>query len=138
MAIAGELFTDLKSTVNTYGQAVRFRYFVGSIGAGSYDDDISLFKEGNDTWVSGLVQPIGKAENDLVQQGLLKTDDLKVYFDSSVNVSGTWRLGIGGSPPAQEYGLTEDNLRNSPLINGSVIYHKVFVRKLTTGSLVGE
>jgi len=137
MAIAGELLTELQSTINNYGQAVRFRYFTKTINSGSYDSDI-LFTSGADTWASGLVQPIGKSENDLVQQGLLKTNDLKIYFESSVNISGTWKLGIGGSPPANEFFLAEGNSINSPLINGSIIYHKVYVRRLPTGSLFGE
>ena len=106
MVFADGLFTSLQSTINNFGENIRFRYFTGSIQAGSYDDQIVYYKSGNDFWVSGLVQPIGKGEAYLVQQGKLFTNDMKVYFDSSVPLSGIWRVGIGGSPPANEYAPT--------------------------------
>lgn len=138
MTFAGELSIDVQSTIDTYGQQIRFRYFTTTLNSGSYDSE-AVFTSGTNSWVNGLVQPIGKSEIDLVQQGLLKTNDLKVYVGASVSVSGTWRVGIGGSPtPTNEYTLTEENLVESPMINGSRCYTKMFVRRITTGSLFGE
>lgn len=139
MAFANELFQDANSFIETYGEQIRFRFFTVTATSGNvYDDDFSLAKSGNDTWVSGLVHPIGNSEVQLVQQGLLNQDDLKVYVDGGVNLSGLWKLGIGGSPPAKEYSLAEKNVVDSPQVNGSVIYQKMFVRQLTTGSIANE
>ena len=138
MAFAGELLTDATNTINTYGESIRFRKFTVTINSGSYDSD-QLLTSGADTWTSGIIQPIGRSEFNLVQQGLLLTNDLKVYVDGSVNVSGTFRIGIGSAnPPSNEYQLAPNNLIESPFVNGSPIYKKLFLRVLTTGSLQGE
>lgn len=138
MALAGELLLDFQNTVNFIGEPLRFRKFTRVLNTGSYDDVIALVS-GTDTWVSGIIQPIGKGEASLVQQGFLLTNDLKVYVDGSVNVSGIWKLGIGSAnPPTGEYSLLDTNVSNAPQINGSIIYHKLFCRKLPLGSLYGE
>lgn len=138
MTFASEILSDVQSTINNYGEPVRFRRFTRTFNTGSYDDEV-LLTSGVDIWCSGLVQPIGKNEAHLVQQGRLFMNDLVVYVDGSVSVSGLWKLGIGsGSPPAGEYVLTDENLTNSPQLAGSIAYHKMFLRKLTNGSIVGE
>ena len=139
MAFADELFTDVQNTINEYGNPVRMRYFNKAFVTGSYDDQITLTQSGTDTWISGLVQPIGKSEQHLVQQGLLLTNDLVMYVDGGINVSGTWRVGIGSaSPPTGEFVPLENNLVNSPNINGSVMYRMLFLRRIPTGSIFGE
>ena len=138
MGVAGITTSEATALINTEGQSIRFRYFDTTFKAGSYDDDITLVRSGTDTWVSGLVQPLGQSEANLLQQGLLKRDDLKVYVDGTVVTSGTWKVGIGGSPPAGEYALAEDNMVDSPFVNGSLTYQKMFLRQIPTGSLSQE
>ena len=136
MVFAAELLADVNSFINTHGTIIRIRKFTRTIGAGSFDDDV-LLTSGVDTWTTGCIQPLGFNDNILVQQGFLFRDDLRCYVSSDVNVSGTWKLGIG-SPPTNEYTLAKDNITESPHVNGSVIYQKMFLRKLTIGSLYGE
>ena len=136
MVLAGELLTDIQGFINAHGTICRIRKFTKTIGAGSFDSDV-LLTSGVDTWQTGCIQAVGFNENQLVAEGMLKRDDLKVYFDSSVNVSGLWRLGLG-SPPTEEYSVANRGFIDSPQIAGSILYQKVFVRKLQNGSLFGE
>ena len=136
MVLAAELLTDVQSLINTHGEILRIRKFTRTLNTGSFDDEI-LLTSGVDTWGSGLIQSLGWNDNVLIQQGLLFKDDLKCYVDGSVNLSGTWKLGLG-SPTVNEYALASNNMVESPQINGSIVYQKVFLRRLTTGSLFGE
>ena len=142
--------TNLRKDLNEilhYGQPVRFRFFNISGASAAYDDDVVLTQSGTDLWTSGLVQPIvigganqtrGSNEAVLVEQGKLLNDDLRVYVDGSVNLSGVWRVGIGSAnPPTREYSLVPKGITSWPLDINSV-YKKVFVRVLPTGSLIGE
>ncbi|MDO8623460.1 MAG: hypothetical protein Q7R52_04390 [archaeon] len=137
MVLAAELLVDIQSFINTNGQIMRKRTFVRTINSGSMDDDI-LLTSGTDSWFSGCVQSVGQNENTLLQEGLLKRDDLKIYIDGSNSISGLWRLGLGGSPPTEEYGLISKGVIDSPSVAGSILYQKFFVRKLQNGSLFGE
>ena len=136
MSFSSDTLSDVQTFINENGTIVRFRHFTKVFNAGSYDDDVSLVS-GTDTWTTGLIHPLGNSENHLVQEGLLQRDDIKVYVDGSVNVSGLWRMGVG-SPPTTEYALAQNNLVESPHVNGSVTYNKMYVRKLLVGSLFGE
>ncbi len=139
MSIATGLFVDAQSFINNNGENIRFCFFDTTHASGNvYDDDVTLAKSGNDINVSGLVQPLNSNEAQLLQQGALLTDNLKVYVAGNTELSGTWKLGIGGSPPANEYSLSEKNVTYSPFVNGSIIYKKLFVTRLTTGSLALE
>ena len=136
MVFAGELLEDINSFINQYGTIIRIRKFTKTIGAGSMDDDV-LLTSGVNVWTSGLIQSIGTNESNLVQQGLLKRDDFKIYVSGDVNISGLWKLGVG-SPTTEEYALANRGTIDAPQVNGSVLYQKAFIRKLQNGSLFGE
>ena len=123
------------------GEKIRFRYFSVSGGSAAYDDDVVLTVSGSDFWTSGLAQPLdtrrGSFEAVLVEQGKLLENDLRVFLDGTVNTSGLWKLGIGGSPPASEYALIGDGV-NAWQVNGQVVYKKAYIRRLTVGSILGE
>ncbi len=140
MANIGSDFKEGFEEVLQYGQLVRIRYFNPSFGAGSYyDDDVTLTVSGN-LWISGVVQPIdasrGSSDAILVEQGKLLTDDTKLYIDGTVDTSGTLRIGLG-SPPTDEYSLLPEGVINWK-VNAEPIVNKLYIRRLTTGSLLGE
>jgi hypothetical protein len=125
-----------------YGEQVRFRYFSISGGSGAYDDDIVITQSGTDTWTTGLVQPLspGRSSHDavLMAQGKILQNDIKVYVDGAFNTSGTWRVGIGSAnPPTREYSMLPEGTVAWG-INGSIVYKTLYVRALTTGSMIGE
>lgn len=147
MVNPASLRTDFDSVVKEVGEVVRIRYFGMSGATTGYDDDVTLTKSGTDLFISGVVQPVGEglkysSEVALVQQGLLLNDDIKLYLTASGAfslTSGTYRIGRGGSPtPANEYGKAIENGVITHVVGGSEIYHKVFLRRLSTGSLMGE
>jgi len=128
-----------------YGEQVRFKYYTGSFGAGSYyDDDISLTQSGNDYWCSGLICPIdsklGGYDALLLQQGKILYDDKKLYVAGVVQTSGLGpiKIGMAGSPTTRQYEILSDGETISWGLNGSPIYKKLYIRYLTTGSFIGE
>ena len=138
-----EVRTDVDEVLSN-GAPVRFRYFNVSGADSGYDDDVTLTQSGSDFWTSGLWQPITtrdarySQEAVLMEQGRLKEGDIKVYVQGSVDVSGLWRLGIGSAnPPSEEYSIVDGGIKTWKL-QDSAIYHTLYVRLLTTGSLLGE
>jgi len=146
MVTADELGADFNNAIIEAGGPIRFRYFSYSYpGAGSYyDDDVTLTQSGADLWISGVVQPItapsSTEEAVLLQQGLINTNDLRVYIAGSIDTSTagstTWKLGLG-SPARDEYVLTEAGAQGWE-VGGTTVYKKMFVTRLTTGSLAEE
>ena len=129
-----------QSTLNRNSDKVRLRYFTATIAAGSYDDTQVLTKSGTDLWISGQVQPVNDTQgsNDavLLEQGKIKTSDKKIYIKGEHDTSGTIKFGVG-SPTPVEHSLIEDGVI-AWSIDGTIIYKKIFLRELATGSLVGE
>jgi hypothetical protein len=142
MVTANDIGADFAGMIREAGVPIRFRYFNASYGgAGSgYDDDLSLVQSGADYWVSGVVQPIGapkgSAEAVLLQEGRLTAHDQKLYVAGSVPMSGQWRVGLG-SPSQGEYALLDDGV-TAWEVGGNRVYQKAYIRRLPTGSLLGE
>lgn len=123
----------------TYGHPIRVKYYLISGGSASYDDDITLTQSGTDLWDSGITQPIHSARGTftalLLEQGKLLDTDQVLYIKGSTSLSGA-KVVIGiGSPCVYESTLIPDGVVQWN-INGSAIYNKVFIRRLTTGSLI--
>jgi len=140
MTNIGSYFKDAFAETVKYGQQVRFKYYDTSFGAGSYYNDDATLTYSGTTWESGVVQPLDKSQGSseamLVQQGQLLTDDSKVYIAGAVQTSGTMKIGLG-SPPSAEYFVIENGVIDWT-INAESIYKKIYIRQLTTGSLIGE
>ena len=131
-----------------YGSQIRFRYFNVGFGAGSYyDDDVTLTISGDDFWTSGVMLPLsntrGSSDAVLLEQGKVLTSDTKLYIDGAINTSGTWKLGLGNNsvgspvPITGEYSLLCEGVTKWD-VNATPILKKLYVRKLLTGSLIGE
>jgi hypothetical protein len=137
--ITGSQLRDEFENALEQGHQCRFKYFTSTYpGAGSgYDDDVTLTQSGTDFWATGLITPIGGKDNHLLQQGLLKTDDKAFYIIATTPTEGLWRVGIG-SPPANEYGLIGEIGVKTWSIANEDIYKKLYLRRLTTGSLAKE
>ena len=138
--MAGSMYDDVKSLIEKRGQAVRFRYFNETFNTGSYDSDSVLTQSGTDLWVSGFPQSLattqGSDDSVLLQQGKILTNDLKLYVQGEIDTETIFKLQIG-SPTGENYSMIEAGV-DAPLLNGSPMYRKIFLRRLTTGSLFGE
>ena len=141
MANIGSDFKEGFEEVLKYGQLIRIKYFNPSYGAGSYyDDDITLTQSGSDLWISGVVQPIdasrGSSDTVLLEQGKILTNDTKLYVEGATNTSGTFKIGLG-SPPSSEYSILREGIITWD-VNAEPIVNKLYIRRLTNGSLMGE
>lgn len=142
MVTASQLRADVEQTINDGGVQVRFRYFTGSGASFGYDNYSNLTQSGSDVWTSGLHQPLtSQSDNESSQaqfqeQGYLKHGDSRLYVLGDVIISGTLKIGIG-SPVREEYQIIEGGVKSWP-VQGVDIYHKLYIRKLTNGSLFGE
>ena len=125
----------------TYGQQINIKYYTESFGAGSYyDDAVTVSQSGVTFWTSGVVLPItqtrGSEDAVLVEQGLLLTNDSKLYIAGSIPTSGTIKVGLG-NPTTAEYSIIGNGIINWS-VNETDILKKLYIRQLTNGSFIGE
>jgi hypothetical protein len=139
MVTPGELRSDIDNILRN-GEVVRFRFLTGSQAADGFDDDVVWVQSGADVFTSGLVQPLdtsrGSKEANLLEQGLLTTNDLKCYVQGTVETSGLFKLGIG-SPNYVDMFQAEAGVQVWG-VGGENVYKKVYLTELTTGSFIGE
>jgi len=133
---AGECFNQ---AIIEWGQPLRVRYFTEAYDTGSYDDTVTLTRSGVELYISGVVQPLDSEEGSkdaiLLQQGRVKQDDQILYLVGSIQTSGALQFGLG-SPPAEEFGIVPNGIITWS-VQGNEIYKKVYIRRLTTGSIFG-
>lgn len=146
MTIISDFQTGVAEALK-YGLQIRFRYFNVNVQEDYYDDDVILTRSGNDFWTSGVVLPISNARGSsdavLLEQGKILMNDTKLYIDGSINTSGTWKLGLGSNDTnipvsiTGEYSLLSEGTAKWS-VNATPILKKLYIRRLTTGSLMGE
>jgi len=128
--------------VTKAGQQIRLRYFNQSIGS-VWDDDSVLTISGADVWTSGIVMPLstskGTSDSILLEQGKLIDSDKRLFVNGSLLFTGSdHQLKIRiGSPGTDEWSLVPNGAIKWD-VGDQDIYKKVFIRRLTNGSLLGE
>jgi len=136
---ASGLKDSLNQMIDEMGTQLRFRYFTKAFpgGGSSYDDEITISRTGTDIWTSGLVQPLNKdtssQEAQFVEQGHLLMNDVRCYVSGIVDTSGLFIVGIGSPPDEEHRGIEE--LHDQQQVAGGIVYKKLFLRVLSTGSL---
>lgn len=122
----------LDSSVNTIVKLVNY-----SVSGGDYDDSIIQTVTGS-TYVSGLIFPMrgksGSTEAILIEQGKLLTKDKILYMYGNVNVHSSGLL-IGIGSPSTDYYTIISNGIHTYSVNGSNVYHKLWLRHTIPGSL---
>ena len=142
MATVDGVKAKFNQTVSEGGEQIRVRYFTKVFNAGSFDDDVSLVS-GTNLFTSGMFQPINDKDpihtnQDFLQlQGNAKQDAKVLYLNADTILSGTYKIGPGSPTPTKEYAPFDFGIRTWPY-KGVDIYHKVYLRRLTNGSLIGE
>jgi len=141
MVKANELQNTIQDVINTNGTSARFRYYSMTDTGSYYDDSYAYVQSGTDVWVSGLQQPIkgreGSSEARLIEQGKLTTNDSRLYVLGTVVTSGAAiKVGLG-SPNTQQFSLLAEGIESWP-IGSEIVYKKMFIRELPTGSLDKE
>jgi len=133
--------TDFNSIVKSHGERVRVKYYTESYSGAEYDDSY-ITQSGSAVWTSGLHFPLNTTtagdDAKYIEQGKIHVDDRKLYIPTTVNISGAPALKLGiGSPPRDEYSVLND-VSHTQYLNGSPIYHRLYVRILNTGSFINE
>lgn len=142
MTIVSDFQTGVSEAI-TFGQPIRIKYFNIIINGSYYDDDVSLTQSGSNYWTSGVILPLsetrGSSDSVLMEQGKLLTGDLKLYVDGSVPTSGLLKIGLGSytNMSGCEYSLLSEGITKWD-VNATAILKKLYIRKLTNGSLIGE
>ena len=123
-----------------FGQKIRIKYYNSYYSDDSYDDDISLLQSGTDYWCSGVILPLngerGSSDAVLLEQGRILNNDTKLYIQGDVSTSGLIKIGLG-SPIEGEFSLLSEGVSKWS-VNQTPILKKLYIRRLLTGSLMGE
>ena len=126
--------------IKVAGNVFKVKYFTETIGS-VYDDDRTVTQSGADTFISGLYMSLdntqGSDDQVLMEQGRLKYNDSKIYFDSSVETgSGVRVFTIEYSGASFIQGFREIQPgTNIPQYYGVEPFKRIFVRDLVGGSL---
>lgn len=131
--------TDLRLEVGKltvdYGKIFLIKYLNISGGSAYYDDSVTYTTSGT-AWYSGIFLPLNRDDNVLMSQGIIHPDDTKMYITGDILTSGTITIQEG-SPTGTIYSIV-------PLGKGGIdigtdtVYHTLYLRRLPTGSLLGE
>ena len=141
MTFKDSLAKGFASIVDKTGKQFMIEYYSQTVGS-IWDDDVVLAGAGS-LFTSGVVLPIdtrpGSTDSVLVQQGKLQDNDFRLYVHGSLVFTGSaYQVKIGmGSPVGEEF--TTIPLGGIAVeAQGQKIYKKVYLRRLTNGSLLGE
>lgn len=138
MTLQTTFSAGLNNAIRLAGRPIIVEYFSGAVGS-VWDDELTLTRTGS-VWTSGVVFPLdtrdGSTDSLLLEQGKLINDDKKLYVNGSLITTGsisqsTIQLGSGNVYTIiPDGGIVQE-------VAGTPIYKKLFIRKLTAGSLLG-
>ncbi len=144
MSIVDRLQGGFNRLLKLAGTQILVRHFSTSFGS-VWDDDVTLTQVGTDIWTSGIVLPIdsrrGSHDSVLLEQGKLINEDLRIFVNGSLLITGSERLvtiAIGSPPPADRTFTTIPDGTIRAEIEGTPVYKKVFLSRLPLGSLLGQ
>jgi len=138
LSLKDSLSNGFNSIISKAGKPIGITYYALSHVNGSvWDDEVILAKSGNTLWTSGIVLPIGQADSVLVEQGKLIDSDQRLYVNGSLSFTGSeFQVEIQlGSATTTDQIFTKIPGGINPEVEDQRIYRKIFIRKLTTGSL---
>ena len=147
MGTANTLSAGFANIISKAGKPTRIRYF-SEVAGSVWDDEVTLTEvTGSEVWTSGIVMPLsskyGSEDVVLVEQGKLSNQDQRLYVNGSLDFTGLGsnfkvKIGMNGSPTQPDnYTLVPQG--GIPYeIEGTQIYKKVYIRRLTNGSFIGE
>lgn len=138
MSLKDSLIIGFNGLVQRAGTPIGVTYYTQSHVNGSvWDDEVRVTKSGNTLWTSGIVLPIGREDSVLVQQGKLTDADKRLYVTGSLRFTGSEmavEIQIGSATTTDRIFTTIPGGIN-PEVESTKVYNKVYVRRLTTGSL---
>ena len=142
--IHDKLIAGFNKALRDAGEQIKVSYFYQTVGS-VWDDEVNLTLSGASVLTSGIVFPVsdkyGSEDAMLLEQGRIGMGDKKLYVAGSLAfVGGTGslldvRISLGASAN-ESYSIVWGGI---PWQAGETdIYKKLYIRKLPTGSLIGE
>ena len=138
MTLQTNLSEGFAHIIDKAGRQIKIEYLT-PIYDDTYDEAIDSVISGT-LWTSGIVlQPNnsrGTSDSVLMEQGKVIDSDKKLYVNGSLVITGSeylTKIQIG-SPTGEVYTTIPDGATMHE-VNGTPIYKKIFIRRLTTGSL---
>lgn len=143
MGVANSLQKGLDRITSLAGRQIIIRKFNEIIDP-IYDDDITL-SVASDIGISGVVMNLANSGKDsiLVEQGKLLNNDLKLFTSGAIRFTGSdtqVKVIMGSATDLsgfEAYSVIVPSA-TKPQAEGQDIYNKIYLRRLTTGSLIGE
>ena len=139
MSIKDSLQVGLNGLIQRTGLQIGITYYTQVVGS-VWDDESVLTVSGNTLWTSGIILPVGQADAVLVQQGKLLDSDQRLYTHGSLSFVGSEmqvEVQLGSRTTTDEiYTMVPGGI--NPQVEDVRIYKKVFIRKLTIGSLANR
>ena len=139
--IQNSLTNGLNRVIGIAGRPIKLIYYNETIGS-VWDDEVSLSESGT-AFISGLVFPMdsrkGSVDSVLLEQGRLIDGDKRLYVNGSVLITGSetqLRIQLGSNVGESYAPIPLGGI--APEVQGIQIYKKVYIRRLTNGSLIGE
>lgn len=149
MGTADRLLLGFNKMILNAGLPVSIRYYYNNVGSGTgsvYDEpSVGGLTLSGTIWLSGIyfgISPTNSEDNVLLEQGKINLQDKRLYIPGSIILSphtgSVFQNKIGiGSPGNDFYSILSEGA-DAEDIAGVNIYKKVFIRRLTNGSLIGE
>ena len=135
MTIGTDMRNEVDKLANDYGRVITIKYLNVSGGSAYYDDNVTYTVSGT-LCVSGIFLPKDQNDNVLVEQGIIHPDDKKLYLPGDIDVSGTITIQAG-SKTGTVYSVVPIGIGGID-VGTDTVYNKIFLRRLSTGSLLGE
>jgi hypothetical protein len=124
-----------------FSQPVMISYYT-TFGDEVYDDDPTLIQSGTSIWVSGTVQHLdtqqGSVDANLVEQGKLINNDIKLFLNGSIGLTGSvYQVRVQlGSPIGEQYTVIPlGGIGNQ--VNDTIIYKEAYIRRFSQETISG-
>ncbi|KKL81184.1 hypothetical protein LCGC14_1997280 [marine sediment metagenome] len=135
MGVLNNLQKGFNNTIKLAGRPITIRHLVGVTGS-VWDDEVAWVVSGADVSTSGVIMNLQGQDSLLVEQGKLMNDDKRLYISGGINLTGSdWQAKIIIGDEA--YSLASPGV-TAPEVQGTRVYKRAFIRRLPTGSLIGE
>jgi len=137
MTLKTQLAEGFAKIINKAGRPIDIRYYNMTVGS-VWDDEVTLSEvTGSRLWTSGVVLPLNSSTDSLlVEQGKLQNHDQRLYIAGTTNLTGSdFKVKVTlGSNAGDSYNIIPEGTITAE-VEATKIYRKVFIRRLTTGSL---
>lgn len=133
------LRADVSSLLDAYGTPITIKYYTANTFSGtSYDEEYFFVASGLTVSGAGIVQALSDkmsgGDKKYLEQGLLRTDDKKLFIHGSINITTQSLVTIGNN--GSQYTILPQGIIPHE-ISGINIYSTAYMRAYTGGSYYG-